>query len=135
VQGDERDIIIFSVGYARDIEGKLRIRFGTLNQEGGENRLNVAISRVRQEIIVISSIEPDELKTDTAKNNGPKRFKDYLRYAKLTSERRNEDVKNILENLNPGFTRNVDVIGKSYQRFDQRGRNEDKENSRRDREK
>jgi very-short-patch-repair endonuclease len=113
VQGDERDIIIFSVGYARDLEGKLRLRFGTLSQEGGENRLNVAISRARQEIIVVSSIEPDELKTDTAKNNGPRRFKDYLRYAKYISEGRNEDVKNILENLNPGFTRNVNLQGNS----------------------
>jgi superfamily I DNA and/or RNA helicase/very-short-patch-repair endonuclease len=113
VQGDERDIIIFSVGYAKDVEGKLRLRFGTLNQEGGENRLNVAISRARQEIIVVSSIEPDELRTDTAKNNGPRRFKDYLRYAKFISEGRNDDVKNILENLNPGFTRNVNLSGKS----------------------
>ena len=113
VQGDERDIIIFSVGYAKDVEGKLRLRFGTLNQEGGENRLNVAISRARREIIVVSSIEPDDLKTDTAKNNGPRRFKDYLRYAKFISEGRNDDVKNVLENLNPGFTRNISSSGKS----------------------
>jgi superfamily I DNA and/or RNA helicase len=115
VQGDERDIIVFSVGYARDIEGKLRLRFGTLNQEGGENRLNVAVSRARQEIIIVSSIEPDELKTDTAKNNGPRRFKDYLRYAKFISDGRNDDIKNILDNLNPGFTRNDNSNGKIAQ--------------------
>lgn len=113
VQGDERDIIIFSVGYAKDVEGKVRLRFGTLNQEGGENRLNVAISRARQEIIVVSSLEPDELHTDTAKNNGPRRFKDYLHYAKYISEGRNENVKNVLESLNPGFAKNVNLSGKS----------------------
>jgi very-short-patch-repair endonuclease len=112
VQGDERDIIIFSVGYARDVEGKLRLRFGSLNQEGGENRLNVAVSRARQEIIIVSSIEPDDLRTDTAKNNGPRRLKDYLRYAKYISEGRTEDVKNIIDSLNPGFTRNVNLVGK-----------------------
>ena len=106
VQGDERDIIIFSVGYARDAEGKLRILFGTLNREGGENRLNVAVTRARQEIIVICSVEPDELKTDATKNAGPKRLKDYLQYAKFISERRNDEVKNILANLNEGFLRN-----------------------------
>ena len=42
VQGDERDIIIFSIGYARNKDGKVRAQFGLLNQSGGENRLNVA---------------------------------------------------------------------------------------------
>ena len=106
VQGDERDIIIFSVGYARDAEDKLRIQFGSLNREGGENRLNVAVTRARQEIVVVSSVEPDELKTDTTKNSGPKRLRDYLQYAKYISERRSDDVKNILANLNEGFLRN-----------------------------
>jgi Superfamily I DNA and RNA helicases and helicase subunits len=109
VQGDERDIIIFSVGYARDSDGNLRIMFGSLNKEGGENRLNVAITRARQEIIVVCSIEPDELKTDIAKNNGPKRLKDYLQYAKFTSESKIDDIKNVLTNLNEGFLREEHV--------------------------
>ena len=106
VQGDERDIIIFSVGYARDPDGNLRVNFGSLNRQGGENRLNVAVTRARQEIILISSVDPEELKVDTAKNMGPKRLKDYLEYAKYVSECRNEEVKNVLENLNEGFLRN-----------------------------
>ncbi|MFN8594602.1 MAG: AAA domain-containing protein [Anaerolineae bacterium] len=44
VQGDERDSIIFSVGYAKDEAGKLICNFGPLNQAGGERRLNVAVS-------------------------------------------------------------------------------------------
>jgi very-short-patch-repair endonuclease len=109
VQGDERDIIIFSVGYAKDSEGHLRIGFGTLNQEGGENRLNVAITRARQEIAIVCSIEPDELRTDSAKNNGPKRLKDYLRYAKFISESRREGAEDILLTLNDGFDREKDT--------------------------
>lgn len=100
VQGDERDIIIFSVGYATDADGKLRVQFGTLNREGGENRLNVAITRARQEIMIVSSIEPDDLKTDPTKNMGPKRLKDYLKYAKYVSERDHDGVRNILTKLN-----------------------------------
>jgi very-short-patch-repair endonuclease len=105
VQGDERDIIIFSVGYARDPEGHLRSQFGSLNQEGGENRLNVAITRARQEIVIVCSIDPDELKTDSTKNSGPKRLKDYLRYAKFISDCRRDGAENILVALNEGFAR------------------------------
>ncbi|MBK6285801.1 MAG: hypothetical protein IPF54_26800 [Draconibacterium sp.] len=50
VQGDERDVILFSVGYGPDQEGKIYLNFGPLNQEGGWRRLNVAISRARYEM-------------------------------------------------------------------------------------
>lgn len=113
VQGDERDIIIFSIGYARDPEGHLHVRFGTLNQEGGENRLNVAITRARQEIVIVCSIDPEELKTDSAKNNGPRRLKDYLRYAKFISECKRDGAGNILQTLNDGFGRNADSNNES----------------------
>ena len=52
-QGDERDIIIlFSMGYARDTGGVIKRRFGWLNNDGGQNRLNVAISRAKQKTIL-----------------------------------------------------------------------------------
>ena len=86
VQGDERDIIIFSVGYAPDKEGKLRLQFGSLNAVGGENRLNVAITRAREKIIVVSSIMPNQLHTDETKNDGPKLLKEYLQYAYTVSQ-------------------------------------------------
>lgn len=81
VQGDEKDIIIFSVGYAQDPKGRLVMQFGSLNQVNGENRLNVAITRARKKIIVVSSILPHELKTEETKNEGPKLLKAYLQYA------------------------------------------------------
>ena len=81
VQGDERDIIIFSTGYAPDKKGKLKLQFGSLNAQGGENRLNVAVTRAREKVIIVSSILPQLLNTDDTKNEGPKLLKKYLEYA------------------------------------------------------
>lgn len=61
VQGDERDIIVFSVGYGPDENGKMTTNFGPLNREGGWRRLNVAITRARQRVEVISSFQPGRL--------------------------------------------------------------------------
>jgi hypothetical protein len=82
VQGDEKDIIIFSIGYAPDKKGKLHFHFGSLSVAGGENRLNVAITRAREKIIVVTSIWPEELLVEEAKNEGPKLLKKYLQYIK-----------------------------------------------------
>lgn len=81
VQGDEKDIIIFTVGYAPDKKGKIQMKFGTLNMEGGENRLNVAVTRAREKVIVVSSILPHQLEVDTLRNDGPKLLRKYLEYA------------------------------------------------------
>lgn len=81
VQGDERDIIIFSIGYAPDKKGRVKLQFGSLNVEGGENRLNVAVTRAREEVYVLSSLHPAKMKTDDTKNEGPKLLKKYLEYA------------------------------------------------------
>jgi len=86
VQGDERDIIIFSIGYAPDAKGKMNHHFGSLNIEKGENRLNVAVTRAKEKIIIVTSIYPDQLKVDDAKNQGPKLLKSYLKYALEVSE-------------------------------------------------
>ena len=86
VQGDERDIIIFSLSYAKNEQGKVVRNFGWLNQVGGENRLNVAISRAKQKIYIISSLEPNELVTSDLKNDGPKLFRKYLEYAEAISK-------------------------------------------------
>jgi hypothetical protein len=86
VQGDERDIIIFSVGYAPDAKGRMAMQFGSLNMQGGENRLNVAITRAREQIYIISSIMPPQLKTDDTLHRGPKLLKEYLAYALHVSE-------------------------------------------------
>jgi AAA domain/Protein of unknown function (DUF4011) len=81
VQGDERDIIIFSIGYAPDKKNKIKAQFGSLNLAGGENRLNVAITRAREKVIVVASILADELKVEDTVNPGPKLLKEYLRFA------------------------------------------------------
>ena len=86
VQGDEKDIIIFSIGYARNEKGRLSIQFGSLNVAGGENRLNVAITRARIKVIVVCSLFPEELKTEGARNEGPSLLKDYLSFVKSISE-------------------------------------------------
>jgi len=80
VQGDERDIIIFSIGYAPDKKKKMSAQFGSLNLAGGENRLNVAITRAREKIIIVASILADQLKVEDAKNAGPKLLKEYLQF-------------------------------------------------------
>ena len=86
VQGDERDIIVFSIGYAPDAKGKMAMQFGSLNGQGGENRLNVAITRAREKIYIISSILPNQLRVEEAQNEGPRLLKSYLEYALKVSE-------------------------------------------------
>ncbi|WP_255518015.1 ATP-binding protein [Fulvivirga sp. M361] len=81
VQGDEKDIILFSTAYAPDAKGKMAMHFGSLNAADGENRLNVAVTRAREKIMVISSIMPSQLKVEETKNDGPKLLKKYLEYA------------------------------------------------------
>jgi superfamily I DNA and/or RNA helicase/very-short-patch-repair endonuclease len=100
VQGDERDIIIFSIGYAPNEYDRIVRQFGWLNNEGGENRLNVAISRAKQKVYVITSIEPHELQVDDMKNNGPKLLRQYLEYVKAVSENDRETAERILLGLN-----------------------------------
>ncbi len=116
VQGDERDIIIFSVAYARDPEGVFRLQFGTLNQDGGENRLNVAVTRARQEIIMIVSIEPSDIKPDQVKNSGRQRLRDYLSYAQAISQLDEARTRQILSELNEGFLVSSDNL--NYKLFD-----------------
>ncbi|QNO14099.1 DUF4011 domain-containing protein [Alkalicella caledoniensis] len=99
VQGDERDIIIFSVGYARNEQGRVSVNFGSLSQDGGENRLNVAISRAKHKVLIVTSIEPEELNVDSTKNLGPKLFKKYLQYAREVSEGSTQKAKEILFSL------------------------------------
>jgi hypothetical protein len=81
VQGDERDVIIFSIAYAKDVKGKLQMKFGSLNMAGGENRLNVAVTRAREAIYVVTSIKPSELDVSKSRNDGPKLLKEYLQYS------------------------------------------------------
>lgn len=99
VQGDERDVIMFSIGYAKNASGRLMHNFGWLNQKGGENRLNVAISRARKKIHIVTSFRPSELTLDDAKNEGPLILKRYLEYAFAISEGCTEEAERILHSF------------------------------------
>lgn len=82
VQGDERDIILISVGYGPDSRGVISTNFGPINKEGGYKRLNVAVTRSRYKTIVVTSIDPSMLEDDRLHTEGPKKLKEYLMYAK-----------------------------------------------------
>ncbi len=101
VQGDERDIIIFSVGYAKNEDGRFMQRFGWLNMQGGENRLNVAISRAKKKIYIVNSFEPEELQVENLKCEGPKILQKYLKYARAVSSDNMELAHTILQSFVP----------------------------------
>lgn len=81
VQGDERDAIILSIGYGKGADGKMKYRFGPINMVGGERRLNVAITRARSKMTVVSSFLPTELDQDRLRSEGAKMLGRYLAYA------------------------------------------------------
>lgn len=81
VQGDERDVILLSVGYAKGPTGKLRMNFGPLTKTGGERRLNVAVSRARENMHVISSIRSKDITTEGSSNENRFLFRDFLEFA------------------------------------------------------
>jgi AAA domain/Protein of unknown function (DUF4011) len=98
VQGDERDVIIFSVGYApKEPGGRVHARFGPLGLAGGENRLNVAVTRARQGIWILCSFDPDELDVAGTKNPGPKLLKLYLKYVRAVAQSRLEQAARLLD--------------------------------------
>ena len=99
VQGDECDIIIFSVGYAPDSTGRLAMQFGSLNMAGGANRLNVAVTRARERVYVITSLRPGQLTVDNVANDGPRLLKAYLTYAQDVSEGRFQPLPRQIEGL------------------------------------
>lgn len=83
VQGDERDTIILCVGYAKGPNGKLSHNFGPINMEGGERRLNVAVTRARTNLKLVTSLDPSEIDENRVTNIGPTLLKRYLSYAKV----------------------------------------------------
>ncbi len=83
VQGDERDVMIFSVGYGRDAQGRLTMNFGPLNRIGGERRLNVAITRAREKVYLVSSIRADDFDLTQVRAPGVLQLQKYLQYAEF----------------------------------------------------
>lgn len=81
VQGDERDVILFSVGYGPDEQGKVYMNFGPLNRDGGWRRLNVAITRARQEMTVFATLRPEQIDMNRTAAEGVAALKGFLEYA------------------------------------------------------
>lgn len=81
IQGDERDVILFSLGYGPDAEGRMTMNFGPVNQNGGHRRLNVAVTRARQEMVVFASFEASEIHTTNRSAQGVKDLKAFIDYA------------------------------------------------------
>ncbi|HEX5443751.1 MAG TPA: AAA domain-containing protein, partial [Pirellulales bacterium] len=83
IQGDERDVVIQSVCYGRAPSGKMLMNFGPINRSGGEKRLNVAFSRAKHHMVLVSSIVANDITNDY--NDGAACLKNYLRYAAAVS--------------------------------------------------
>ena len=82
IQGDEADIILFSVAFSKNEQNKLPLNFGPLTRAGGERRLNVAVTRARKQVVVFCSFDPSELRVEDTSSRGIKDLRDYLVLAK-----------------------------------------------------
>jgi len=114
VQGDERDIIIFSVSYGFDKTNKFCYRFGPLNGSYGANRLNVAISRAREKIILFSSFDPTDLKYKGS-FEGPRLLREYLSYCQSVSEK---DILRANEKLEALNSTETDIESQDFDVYD-----------------
>lgn len=81
VQGDERDVILFSVTYGPDRSGHTTMNFGPLNRQGGERRLNVAMTRARAEMMVFSTLDPNQIDLSRTSARAVADLKHFLEYA------------------------------------------------------
>ncbi len=129
VQGDERDAIIISVGYGKDRAGNLPLRFGPLVSEGGRRRLNVAITRSRQRLTVVSSFNHLDIDVSRVKpGSGVELLRDYLQYAvsngkrlgdtQLSTVPLNDFEADIFDVLSGQGLKLVPQVGASHYRID-----------------
>ncbi|MBS0265207.1 MAG: DUF3320 domain-containing protein [Planctomycetes bacterium] len=81
VQGDERDVMLFSITFGYDAAGKFPVDFGAINRSGGERRLNVAITRARRELVVYCSFLPDQFRAERSAARGIQDLKAFLEFA------------------------------------------------------
>ncbi|MFY0671884.1 MAG: hypothetical protein JXQ87_00685 [Bacteroidia bacterium] len=95
MQGEERDIVLISIGYGFDAEGKFRQNFGPIMREGGDRRLNVLFSRAKAQIQVFHSFDPKDITNDN--NVGIWTLKQFLKYAKAVEIENFEQTQDILK--------------------------------------
>ncbi len=86
IQGDERDVIVISVGYGYDKGGTITMNFGPLNMVGGERRLNVAVTRAREKVVLVTSIKSSDIDLSSTKSLGVRCLHNYLNYAEQASK-------------------------------------------------
>lgn len=100
VQGDERDTIIFSICYAKDIHGKMYMRFGPLGQDGGERRLNVAVTRAKCNVKLVGSIIPSDIDLNKTSAEGVRMLRAYIEFARngITALKAEDDSRNFGNN-------------------------------------
>jgi predicted DNA-binding WGR domain protein len=106
IQGDERDVIVLSVCYGHGPDGRMLMNFGPINQSGGEKRLNVAFSRARKHMAVVSSIHYSDVKN--VYNDGANAMRNYLQYAEAMSAGDSRTAAAMLRAMNPGATQAPD---------------------------
>ena len=115
VQGDERDVILFSVGYGPDKDGNVYMNFGPLNREGGWRRLNVAVSRARCEMMIFSTLTADMINLSRTSAEGAAALKAFLEYASgkplAVSEYAAQRAKSTKENVAKAICRELKEMG------------------------
>lgn len=109
VQGDERSIIYFSMTYGKDYSGRLSMNFGPMNQEGGPRRLNVVITRARNEMHVYSSMQPEDIDLSRTAAAGVKDMKHFMDFAKRGTKAIGESIERPLETFDSPFEKQVAV--------------------------
>ena len=117
VQGDERDTIIFSIGYAKDANGVMYMNFGPLSRDGGYRRLNVAITRAKYNIKLIGSIHPTDIRLEGTNAEGVKMLRSYIEFAiNGTSSLANEVTYDKVVNVESPFEESVYdfLVSKGY---------------------
>jgi hypothetical protein len=128
VQGDERDVIVFSTTFGRNEHGVFRKSFGALGHAGGERRLNVAVTRAREKVVIVTSMPVSEISDLLTRRSGPRVPRDYLQgyleYARTVSDGLGESGKTLLDRMvteqrphhdagnheDDGFTKSVEAF-------------------------
>jgi hypothetical protein len=104
VQGDERDHIIFSTTFGKDGQGRFKRSFGVLTQEGGERRLNVAVTRAKTKVVLMTSMPTDEISEFPNERRSPTKARDYLgaylRYAEYVHDGELDAATELLASFN-----------------------------------
>ncbi len=128
VQGDERDVILFSIAFGPDADGKLSLNFGPLNKDGGWKRLNVAVSRARLEMMVFTVMTADMIDLRRTKSKGVEALKDFLEFAQKgrlqgeyveTRVRRDQGImEHICQVISDGGYRYQKAVGHSKFKID-----------------